>query len=157
MVLNPILFFFFSHPAISSVGDVHYSSVSGKPYSIRQARNQNGWEKNQKVNKHTKFFGFDHNQTIIHRVVSCEVVVFVGFDHINRNPPVPIRTPKLTRFEPAQYQPGTVVLNPILFFSRPAIRSSVGGRSLLEPVYSIRQARNLWEQNPMNLLARLRK
>ena len=28
-------------------------------------------------------------------------VVTVGFDHINRNPPVLIRTPKLTRFEPA--------------------------------------------------------
>ena len=26
-----------------------------------------------------------------------------GFDHINRNAPVLIRTPKLTRFEPAQY------------------------------------------------------
>jgi hypothetical protein len=26
---------------------------------------------------------------------------FFGFDHINRNPPVLIRTPKLTRFEPA--------------------------------------------------------
>jgi hypothetical protein len=45
---------------------------------------------------------------------------FVGFDHINRNPPVLIRTPKLTRFEPAQYWGGgppgnSVVLNP--FFS----------------------------------------
>ncbi len=40
-----------------------------------------------------------------------------GFDHINRNPPVLIRTPKLTRFEPAQYWGGgppgnSVVLNP---------------------------------------------
>ena len=45
----------------------------------------------------------------VHRVV--------GFDHINRNPPVLIRTPKLTRFEPAQYWGGgppgnSVVLNP---------------------------------------------
>ena len=29
-----------------------------------------------------------------------------GFDHINRNAPVLIRTPKLTRFEPAQYMNG---------------------------------------------------
>ena len=46
-----------------------------------------------------------------------------GFDHINRNAPVLIRTPKLTRFEPAQYWGGgppgnSVVLNPLfrLFF-----------------------------------------
>jgi hypothetical protein len=43
-----------------------------------------------------------------------------GFDHINRNPPVLIRTPKLTRFEPAQYWGGgppgnSVVLNPFFF------------------------------------------
>ena len=49
--------------------------------------------------------------------------VVVGFDHINRNAPVLIRTPKLTRFEPAQYLGGgppgeSVVLNP-LFFSLP--------------------------------------
>ena len=42
-----------------------------------------------------------------------------GFDHINRNAPVLIRTPKLTRFEPAQYWGGgppgnSVVLNPFL-------------------------------------------
>jgi hypothetical protein len=48
----------------------------------------------------------------------------VGFDHINRNPPVIIRTPKLTRFEPAQYWGGgppgnSVVLNP--FFLLPAL------------------------------------
>jgi hypothetical protein len=41
-----------------------------------------------------------------------------GFDHINRNAPVLIRTPKLTRFEPAQYWGGgppgnSVVLNPL--------------------------------------------
>ena len=30
----------------------------------------------------------------------------LGFDHINRNAPVLIRTPKLTRFEPAQYWGG---------------------------------------------------
>ena len=45
----------------------------------------------------------------------------VGFDHINRNPPVLIRTPKLTRFEPAQYWGGgppgnSVVLNPFFVF-----------------------------------------
>ena len=45
---------------------------------------------------------------------------YVGFDHINRNPPVIIRTPKLTRFEPAQYWGGgppgnSVVLNPFFF------------------------------------------
>ena len=44
----------------------------------------------------------------------------VGFDHINRNAPVLIRTPKLTRFEPAQYWGGgppgnSVVLNPLFF------------------------------------------
>ena len=43
--------------------------------------------------------------------------VLFGFDHINRNAPVLIRTPKLTRFEPAQYWGGgppgnSVVLNP---------------------------------------------
>ena len=41
-----------------------------------------------------------------------------GFDHINRNAPVLIRTPKLTRFELAQYWGGgppgnSVMLNPI--------------------------------------------
>ena len=45
----------------------------------------------------------------------------LGFDHINRNAPVLIRTPKLTRFEPAQYWGGgppgnSVVLNPPFFF-----------------------------------------
>jgi hypothetical protein len=45
----------------------------------------------------------------------------VGFDHISRNPPVLIRTPKLTRLEPAQYWGGgppgnSVVLNPFCFF-----------------------------------------
>ena len=44
-----------------------------------------------------------------------------GFDHINRNAPVLIRTPKLTRFEPAQYWGGgppgnSVVLNPFFLF-----------------------------------------
>ena len=29
-----------------------------------------------------------------------------GYDHINCNPPVLIRTPKLTQFEPAQYWGG---------------------------------------------------
>ena len=51
----------------------------------------------------------------------------VGFDHIDRNPPVLIRTPKLTRSEPAQYWGGgppgnSVVLNPF-FFSSPPLRS----------------------------------
>ena len=46
---------------------------------------------------------------------------YFGFDHINRNAPVLIRTPKLTRFEPAQYWGGgppgnSVVLNPFLPF-----------------------------------------
>ena len=45
-----------------------------------------------------------------------------GFDHINRNAPVLIRTPKLTRFEPAQYWGGgppgnSVVLNPFFSFA----------------------------------------
>ena len=30
----------------------------------------------------------------------------LGYDHINCNPPVLIRTPKLTQFEPAQYWGG---------------------------------------------------
>ena len=47
---------------------------------------------------------------------------YIGFDHINRNPPVLIRTPKLTRFEPAQYWGGgppgnSVVLNPSFCFA----------------------------------------
>jgi hypothetical protein len=47
--------------------------------------------------------------------------LFIGFDHINRNAPVLIRTPKLTRFEPAQYWGGgppgnSVVLNPLFCF-----------------------------------------
>ena len=46
--------------------------------------------------------------------------VLHGFDHINRNAPVLIRTPKLTRFEPAQYWGGgppgnSVVLNPSFY------------------------------------------
>ena len=58
----------------------------------------------------------------------------VGFDHINRNPPVLIRTPKLTRFEPAQYWGGgppgnSVVLNPFFvvlsfFLPSPALVTS---------------------------------
>jgi hypothetical protein len=52
--------------------------------------------------------------------VYCNRTFVVGFDHINRNPPVLIRTPKLTRFEPAQYWGGgppgnSVVLNPSFF------------------------------------------
>ena len=43
-----------------------------------------------------------------------------GFDHINRNAPVLVRSPKLTRFELAQYWGGrppgnSVVLNPFVF------------------------------------------
>jgi hypothetical protein len=50
----------------------------------------------------------------------CATHRAVGFDHINRNAPVLIRTPKLTRFEPAQYWGGgppgnSVVLNPLSF------------------------------------------
>ena len=46
-----------------------------------------------------------------------------GFDHINRNAPVLIRTPKLTRFEPAKYWGGgppgnSVVLNPMFLPER---------------------------------------
>ena len=53
-----------------------------------------------------------------------------GFDHINRNPPVLIRTPKLTRFEPAQYWGGgppgnSVVLNPFFFLLKPFFFLSV--------------------------------
>ena len=53
--------------------------------------------------------------------LGCVCHKFVGFDHIDRNPPVLIRTPKLTRSEPAQYWGGgppgnSVVLNPLLFF-----------------------------------------
>ena len=33
-------------------------------------------------------------------------LVTIGYDHINCNPPVLIRTPKLTQFEPAQYWGG---------------------------------------------------
>ena len=44
-----------------------------------------------------------------------------GYDHINCNPPVLIRTPKLTQFEPAQYWGGgppgnSAVLYPYFFF-----------------------------------------
>jgi hypothetical protein len=44
-----------------------------------------------------------------------------GYDHINCNPPVLIRTPKLTQFEPAQYWGGgppgnSAVLYPFLPF-----------------------------------------
>ena len=79
-------------------------------------------------------------QATIHRVESCEVVSSVGFDHINRNPPVPIRTPKLTRFEPAQYWGGgppgnSVVLNPILLFHAPCNKKFSWGRSLLERLW----------------------
>ena len=46
--------------------------------------------------------------------------VLHGFDHINCNAPVLIRTPKLTRFEPAQYSGAgpsgnSVVLNPSFY------------------------------------------
>jgi hypothetical protein len=46
----------------------------------------------------------------------------VGFDHISRNAPVLIRTPKLKRLEPAQYWGGgppgnSVVLNPFYSFA----------------------------------------
>jgi hypothetical protein len=43
-----------------------------------------------------------------------------GYDHIKINPPVLIRTPKLTVFEPAKYWGGgppgnSVVLNPLFW------------------------------------------
>jgi hypothetical protein len=46
----------------------------------------------------------------------------IGFDHISRNAPVLIRTPKLKRLEPAQYWGGgppgnSVVLNPFYSFA----------------------------------------
>jgi hypothetical protein len=46
----------------------------------------------------------------------------IGFDHISRNAPVLIRTPKLKRLEPAQYWGGgppgnSVVLNPFSSFA----------------------------------------
>ena len=48
-------------------------------------------------------------------------LVIFGYDHINCNPPVLIRTPKLTQFEPAQYWGGgppgnSAVLYPIFLF-----------------------------------------
>ena len=48
-----------------------------------------------------------------------------GFDHIKRNAPVLVRSPKLTRFEPAQYWGGgppgnSVVLNPFFCFQSQA-------------------------------------
>jgi hypothetical protein len=63
---------------------------------------------------------FSGSATMVSRVKIKGSTVDFGFDHINRNPPVLIRTPKLTRFEPAQYWGGgppgnSVVLNP--FFS----------------------------------------
>ena len=65
--------------------------------------------------------------------------VSVGFDHINRNTPVLIRTPKLTRFEPAQYWGGgppgnSVVLNPFCFFFGAA---SFFCPSLLSPAFRL--------------------
>ena len=58
-----------------------------------------------------------------------------GFDHINRNPPVLIRTPKLTRFEPAQYWGGgppgnSVVLNPFFGFVADAVPISAGQKEV---------------------------
>ena len=49
--------------------------------------------------------------------IVCEILRSNGFDHINRNAPVLVRSPKLTRFELAQYWGGrppgnSVVLNP---------------------------------------------
>ena len=49
----------------------------------------------------------------------CEILWTDGFDHINSNVPVLVRSPKLTRFELAQYWGGrppgnSVVLNPFL-------------------------------------------
>ena len=63
----------------------------------------------------------------------CHLLWHFGFDHINRNAPVLIRTPKLTRFEPAQYWGGgppgnSVVLNPFLSVFVPG--TTVSDRSL---------------------------
>ena len=62
----------------------------------------------------------------IYRLGSQYLQRTFGFDHINRNAPVLIRTPKLTRFEPAQYWGGgppgnSVVLNPFLLLIFPFI------------------------------------
>jgi hypothetical protein len=71
----------------------------------------------------------------------AQLITF-GFDHINRNPPVLIRTPKLTRFEPAQYWGGgppgnSVVLNPIFALSRgPPFRCVSSCKFLVLVVYS---------------------
>jgi hypothetical protein len=64
------------------------------------------------------FFWFEKKKIITRRFF---LGALVGFDHINRNAPVLIRTPKLTRFEPAQYWGGgppgnSVVLNPFSLF-----------------------------------------
>jgi hypothetical protein len=55
-----------------------------------------------------------------------------GYDHINCNPPVLIRTPKLTQFEPAQYWGGgppgnSAVLYPFLPFFGVVGRTFLGG------------------------------
>ena len=52
----------------------------------------------------------------------CEILWTDGFDHINSNVPVLVRSPKLTRFELAQYWGGrppgnSVVLNPFLLIT----------------------------------------
>ena len=52
---------------------------------------------------------------------NCWTPITFGYDHINCNPPVLIRTPKLTQFEPAQYWGGgppgnSAVLYPPFFF-----------------------------------------
>ena len=62
-----------------------------------------------------------------------------GFDHINRNAPVLIRTPKLTRFEPAQYWGGgppgnSVVLNPFFFV---AVFAFCGPKTLANPSFDL--------------------
>ena len=51
-----------------------------------------------------------------------------GFDHINRNAPVLIRTPKLTRFEPGN----SVVLNPL--FSQRDHKKELEAANLIEEV-----------------------
>ena len=46
------------------------------------------------------------SQKVTRGMTSDDASTIDGFDHINRNAPVLIRTPKLTRFEPAQYWGG---------------------------------------------------
>ena len=109
-----------SRPAISNEEKCHWESgkkiVFGNASRcsfINLSRALLSWVKK----KHTQML----HVTLAHLCMYHEPTLpSVGFDHINRNAPVLIRTPKLTRFEPAQYWGGgppgnSVVLNPFLF------------------------------------------